>query len=230
MSRYKPELFRYLREYFDGMSSLGIKPILVLDTSSIIQLEQAFRRKQGYARAFQFIDHLTATAPEQDAFIVVPAGVKDEVTQHHLYHSVNRRPEISKETVDRLILSPTQLQSVSSYLQTEQGASRTDTFRYELRGHYLENMTGKKASADPISLTDWEVIDTALASTAYSASHFRQNSAVGSPHPLWGCYRVAVLTGDKHISWTLGEAFNIPRGTSLADYVRPINTRGFIVE
>lgn len=230
MSRYKPELFRYLREYFSGMSSLGIKPVVVLDSSGIIQLEQAFRRSVGYDQAYRFLDHLTSTAPERDALIVVPSGVRDEVIQHHLYHFLNKKPEISQRTVDRLSLCPTQLQSVRSYLQTEDGITRTDAFRYDLRGHYAENITGKKATVDQISLNDWEIIDTALALAHSSASLFKENSGAGSPYPLRGCYRIAVLSGDKHICWTLEEAFNIPKGISLIDYLKPINTRGFIVE
>ena len=230
MTRYKPELFRYLREYFSGMSSLGIKPVVVLDSSSIIQLEQTFRKKEGYDRAYQFIDHLSSTAPERDALIVVPSGVRDEVIQHHLHHFLHGKPEISKRTVDHLSLCPSQLQNVSLYHQTENGAVRVDTFRYDLRGHYTENIAGKKATIDPISFNDWEVIDTALTLANYSASLFKQNSEVGSPYPLKRCYRVAVLSGDKHICWTLEEAFNIPKGISLIDYLKPINTRGFIIE
>jgi len=229
MSRYKPELFRYLREYFSGMSSLGIKPVVVLDSSSIIQMEQAFRRVHGYERAYQFIDDLTSTALERDALIVVPSGVGDEITNHHLYHFLNKKPEISKKTVDRLSVCPTQLQSVLSYLQTEEGVRRTDTFRYDLRGHYTENITGKKATVDQISVNDWEIIDSALALAHYSASLFKQKSEAGSPYPLRGCYRVAVLSADKHISWTLEEAFNIPKGIALLDYMKPINTKEFTV-
>src|SRR3989338_7033148 len=99
MPRYQPNLFTYLREYYTGTSTLGMEPVLILDTSAIIDLEAAFRKQYGALKGHLHLERLITTTTSRGLRFVVPPLILEEIECHHLYHQRRGIPEVSETTL-----------------------------------------------------------------------------------------------------------------------------------
>ncbi|MDP3734406.1 MAG: hypothetical protein Q8R37_04185, partial [Nanoarchaeota archaeon] len=207
MVHEKPNIYHFLQRYFSDRSGLGMKAVLILDTSAIIELETASRKQYGVNQAHEFLDTLHRTAPEGVEFIV-SEGVKKEVKYHAKCH-IGCKPEISPLTSNRILEVPEDKNLLHFMVDKKE---RIDAARYLLRLLYHSKMGGKKKDTDPISRNDWQIIDTAIAAGIYSEAQFERNKLINPTRPFDDCYRAAILSGDKHIYWTIAKSAEEPEG------------------
>lgn len=219
----KPNIYHFLQRYFSDRQGLGMEAVIILDTSAIIGLETVSQQQYGCNHAHEFIDALRNTSPREVKFIV-PTGVKEETKNHTLYHHLNGRPEISFLTLKRILELPEE-SKLQHFIDAHE--ERVDTAHYFLRLMYLFKMEGKKKDCDPISRNDWEIIDMAIAAGIYSEVQFERNKLCNPTKPFEGCYKVAVLSGDKHIYWTLDKSAEEPEGVGLDNFIKPVNINNY---
>jgi hypothetical protein len=223
MANGQPNIFDYLQRFYQPAHALKMQPVLIMDTSAIIDLEQAFQRQYGLRRSYQFIDQLQESAGGQP-LIIIPDGVKEEVHNHKDY-IVSGRPEISQQTIERIVQCTSGIHDLRPFMRTE----RCDGIRYFLRLMYHAGMNGKKRHRDPISFEDWEIIDTAVALGMLGEEQFARQCRAGEENPNRGCYKTAVLSSDRHVYWTIEEAFRHPECVELANYLMPIHVRDYSI-
>ena len=221
MTREKPNLFHFLKRYYEPVQELGMSPYLVLDTSAVIDLEQAFQQNYGLLRSYTFIEELAKTIPGLE--FVIPEPIKQELKIHQ--ESIRGgKPEISLQTLAKLqrySLSPAALDNFS-----REQVERIDAARYTARKIHYALVEGKKAEQDMISHEDWSVIDLGLTLGIFGEYKFEKNTATGKRR-FTECPKVAVLSSDAHIYWTLEQLFQLPEGVGLSQYIKPVNTRNY---
>lgn len=231
MANGKSNLFAYLQRYFRPAKSMEMQPILILDTSAIIDIEQSYQKRYGLRRAHIFLEELITAS--EGASCIVPKKVFGEVAMHHAHSVINGRPEISQPTYERLRASPPFSPKLVEEEYGQRGlftpfpiaARPEEELRYFLRLLCASELCGKKAERDPISRADWDVIDTALSIGCASVEQFRANMGRTVEHFYQHCYKVAVLTADEHILWTLTRSFAEPEGVEMANFLSVVDTR-----
>jgi hypothetical protein len=199
-----------------------MQPILVLDTSAVIDLDQAYQKRYGLLRASQFLTHLQATAPGLK--VLVPPSIKDEIASHRDY-SIGGRPEISPQTLKRVLQYQSRDTAVQEFITQQK--DRIDQARYCLRLLYPQVCNGKKGERDPISLQDWSIIDLAISLGVFSENQLAQNKENNLLNPLQGCYTTAVLTSDYHVYAMINRVFEEPEGVELTHFLKPVNVRAY---
>ncbi len=224
MANGKPNLFQFLQRFYATPTSLEMQPVLVFDTSAVIDLEQDYQRKYGLRRASQFLEHLQATAPGLK--VLVPPAIKDEVASHRDY-SISGRPEISPQTLERVLQYQSRDATVQEFITRQQ--DRIDRARYCLRLLYPHVCDGKKGQRDPISLQDWTIIDLAISLGVFSEDQLAKNKENSLSNPLQGCYTTAVLTSDYHVYALIDRVFEEPEGVGLTHFLKPVNVRSYTI-
>ena len=224
MANGKPNLFEFLKRFYATPISLGMKPILVLDSSAVIDLDQSYQKKYGLRRSFLFLDHLQNAAPGLQ--ILVPQLIKTEL-EYHREWQVGGRPEISSDTLDKIQRLPSYDEPAELFFSQEQ--ARLDQARYCLRLMYAATAEGKKAVQDPISKEDWKIIDTAISVGIFAEEMLLRNKLTGQKNILWGTYKTAALTADAHIYGTITRVFEEPEGVELTQFIKPVNVRSYTI-
>ncbi|MBI2666635.1 hypothetical protein HYX13_03415 [Candidatus Woesearchaeota archaeon] len=221
MAQEKPNLFHFLQRYYESVSDLGMSPYLVLDTSAVIDLEQAFQKRYGLLRSHLFLEELSHTARGMEFIVTEP--IKQELVAHHECIR-GGRPEISVTTFEKLqrySSCPTALQDFRRKQE-----ERIDTVRYTARRSHYALFVGKKAEQDPISSEDWSVIDFGVMLGIFGEYQFEQNAATGKRR-FTNCPKGIVLSSDAHVLLTLEKLFDFPEGVGLAQYIKPLNVRNY---
>ena len=221
MANGKPNLYDSLRLYFSQVAPLQMEPVLIFDTSAVIDLEQDAQRRYGLKKSHEFLDTLQQVT---GATFIFPERVKEELVLHQKYHSVSGRPEISARTLEKIAtFASTENWRVDLFSDEHQ--EKVDGTFYFARLLQQQCCNGKKLSRDPISKVDWDVIDTAISWGMFAEDSYRQNMAAQSTHPFQGVPRISVLSSDYHIYWTLGRLFGEPEGVELESHLKPMNPR-----
>ena len=217
-----PNLFDYLVQYFSESATLGMNPVIILDTSAIIGLEQAHQKHYSFPFACTFLDNLANCSPT-GVQIIAPPQIKKEVIVHNGF-KIAGRPEISDQTTIK-IQALEDDQEMKLFQQEEY--PKIDENSYFLRQMYLDRMRGKKRDDDPISREDWSVIDTAMAYAVLGRHKFELNDNAGKPRRFAGTPKAAALSGDKHILWTIEEALKQPEMVAVGTYLKALNVRDY---
>lgn len=221
MTSDRPNLYDSLRMYFSQVAPLQMEPVLIFDTSAVIDLEQDAQRKYGFKRSHEFLDTLKQVT---GASFIFPERVKEELDLHQKYHSVSGRPEISAKTLEKILaFASKENQGVDLFL--DEHKEKVDGALYFTRLLQQQCCNGKKLKRDPISKVDWDVIDTAISWGMFAEDSYRQNMTAQSVNPFQGVPRISVLSSDSHIYWTLERLFGEPEGVALESHLKPINPR-----
>jgi hypothetical protein len=190
----------------------------------------AYRPKKRYLQSYEFLGDLENCATGK-VMLFAPQEIKNEVSEHHNYHTYRGSPEISHRTLEKVSRCASEMQDLINY-QIPKGIDKRlnqsqseDALRYILRGIHHQNFSGKKLIDDPISANDWQVIDWAARLGSYSRCLFDDNRL--EANPLLGTFKIAVLASDSHIYRTIDKAFDDPEAVGLSDYVRTINPRRY---
>ena len=206
--------------YFSAGTALGMDARLIFDTSALIDLEQDAQRRYGFKRSHTFLDTLQQVT---GASFILPREVREELEIHYKHHLVSGRPEISSHTFSKIERMPTADEELETYLASQQ--EEVDNVQYFTRLLQQRYCNGKKATLDPISPADWSVIDTALLWGMFAKNTYTKNLATASTTPFQGVPRVAVLSSDYHIYWTLERAFEESECVELGSHLKPFNVR-----
>lgn len=220
----KPTLADYLSKYFELPVKLGMRPVIILDTSAVISLEQAYRQEYSFPCAYTFLDTISECS-KVPAQLVVPNPIRKEIVQHGQC-LLGGRPEISPITIHKIDELPTD-PALDQFKKNQAHCQQIDSVRYFLRWFYLSGMTGKKLDLDTISHEDWSVIDTAMAYGIMGHQLFTENERSGQLRRFTSAPKAAVLSGDKHIYWTIEEALKNPEIAELAEFTKAINIRDY---
>ena len=224
MANGEPNLFQFLQRFYTTPAALEMQPVLVLDTSAVIDLDQAYQKRYGLRRATQFLDHLKDTAT--NLRILIPPMIKDEIASHRDY-SIGGRPEISPQTLERVLQYQSRDTAVQEFITQQK--DRIDRARYCLRLLYPQVCNGKKGERDPISRQDWAVVYLAISLGVFSEDRLAKNKKVDLPNLLQGCYTTAVLTSDYHVYALLDRVFEEPEGVELTHFLKPVNVRAYTI-
>ncbi len=203
-------------------------PLIILDTSGILDLELAYRRDPAYnyRQAHAFLDHLTETAA--GVRFLVPESVKRETETHHFYHVRNGRPEVSAATLGRVKDLPSTYSELEQFVSENENA--VDFVRLYARLLQCSDMRGKKAEQDCISSVDLDVVYNALTAglLSHTYEHTYEKIPAQAPEGTGEArrrYRVAVLSSDQHVNWLLREIRKYPWGVGLSRWVEPVEVR-----
>jgi len=98
---YKPNIYEYIESYFNGSTSLGMKPLIILDTCAIIDFESATRKQInfGYRRGHEFINKLSSLV--NNTSFIIPDNIMCEI-EFHKNCQISGTPEISEKTYSLL--------------------------------------------------------------------------------------------------------------------------------
>ncbi len=225
MANGKPDLFEFLRRYYALAPLLEMNPILVLDTSAIIDLERAFQKQYGLRKSYRFLEQLKRTAGGIE--LIIPVKIKEEIRDHALTCTINGRPEIAPDTFERLQRLPDRYAPLEAFVAEQY--QRLDQARYFLRQMHYAHIEGKKCTRDPISQSDWEVIDTAISLGVFAEDKFTSNSLQQKNNYFHSCPKISVLSADYHIIWTIERAFQEPEGVEVENYLKAVDVRDYVL-
>jgi hypothetical protein len=217
---------------FGDRGKIEYDPIIILDTSAVIDIEKFFVRNKRDT-AVSCFDKIAQVVG--NATFIVPKCVYAEIGEHHKHHKVGKRKEISNETYGFI---------TSCYQETgNQDAlinplvTIADDLRYLIRSLYFENIDEKKLNRDPISCADWDLVDQAIylarISEMYLGKTLDQRVSLEDspknvdldkvPNP----FKIAVLSSDKHIYFPLELLLESPEGIKYNSLLKPINLRNY---
>jgi hypothetical protein len=230
-------LYDYLESFFCASSpyakELGIIPVVVLDTSAIMDIEKAFV-KSGKKTGAVGLEQIANSARGLGRVkFVVTDRVTQECANHHYHLSsngyCNGLGDLVFSAVRGFNMSAKENDLLLRHSDLE--LPGFDDLRYELRETFSSTITGKKANEDPISMTDLDIVDASVFLAYLSAQRFTENLKQGDVPPLEGIYRVVTLSSDAHVNKSLNLFLSSPDGARYLDYLRPVNVREyFLVE
>jgi len=240
----RPNIYAYMKSYFNGLASLGMKPLIILDTCAIIDLELATRKQInfGYKRGNEFVHKLNSLLSNSN--LVIPDKIMREIENHKNCH-ISGTPEISEKTYDLLVASSKGIpEDVKSYVKDANKTYETNFGEGILKSSpsdldsklYLANwflhsnkcnLSNKKFVLDIISTPDLDLIKIALTIANFSAHKFKLNEKNGLHKLLKETYKIAILSSDAHIYKTLNALSREPEFAHLKEYVNPINVRKY---
>jgi len=226
MANGKPDLFEFLSRYYTPARQLEMKPMMILDTSAIIDMERAFQKQYGLRKSYRFLEQLERTAPGVEC--IIPPKIKKEIETHALTSTINGRPEIATNTYELLQYLPEEYAPLKAFVAEQH--QRLDKARYFLRQMHYANIEGKKCTRDPISQSDWEVIDMGISLGVFAEETFRRNTTKGIINPFHSCPKISVLSSDYHIIWTIERAFQEPEGVEVGNYLKAVDVRRYALE
>lgn len=231
-------LLNVIDKYFNP--SAGQVPILMIDTGTLIDLEE-YAKRSGFHRA----PHKTAgeffsQVCDLARCVVFPRGVYREIEEHHSKSFKNGKPEIGKEIYD----------IACAYNEVSKDLLEETAFLYHYSVPYRDEVNklqeiveilhrevngGRKGEKkvngkDPISNNDLEFLNSAVRLGVKSLFQFRlnQNESGDMPAAIDGTYRIAVLSPDSHIYKPLNIFITRPEGVSYRDYLQAFNPREYI--
>ncbi|MBT4651647.1 hypothetical protein HOC13_03950 [Candidatus Woesearchaeota archaeon] len=230
-------LYDYLESFYCSSSphtkELGVIPVIVLDTSAIMDIEKAFV-KSGKKTGAVGLEQIAESARGMGKVkFVVTDRVTQECADHHYHLSSNGYRnglgDIIFSAVRGFNLTARDENLLFRYNTSE--LSGFDEMRYGLRELFSSTITGKKAEQDPISPTDLDIIDASMFLAQKSAEQFAENIKQDNGSPLENVYRTIVLSSDAHVNKALNLFLSSPDGARYLDYLRPVNAREyFLVE
>ena len=226
MANGKPDLFEFLSRYYTPTQQLEMKPILILDTSAIIDMERAFQKQYGLRKSYRFLEQLKRTASGVEC--IIPPKIKEEIETHALTSTINGRPEIATDTYELLQRLQEGYAPLEAFVADQH--ERLDQARYFLRQMHYANIEGKKCTRDPISQSDWEVIDMGISLGVFAEETFRRNTTKGIINPFHSCPKISVLSSDYHIIWTIERAFQEPEGVEVENYLKAVDVRRYVLD
>ena len=189
LTRRKPDIVKGLEKLTKHIKSdLGKKPIALVDTSFIIDLERI--REQKVKGKDYSTDMVYGVFSDRNIPLFVTSEIREEVTKHHFNHYRNHRnnPEISNETYDKVVkMHKAWIEFLAhGFPSRDLEQTRLDVYLSQCEvfeeGH-------KKREIDKISRADRELVSAALWVKGHCADTFNLESPSG----------VAVLSTDSHV-------------------------------
>lgn len=230
--RKRIELGYALDNYFSP--NVGQIPIMIVDTSTIIDLEEKARGFNSHA-AEKVASALLTDITKLARYIVIPKNIFNEIEKNHRQRTKNSRPLIGKEIYNQVL----------AYIKdSREFVSQTDEFfkksqihtgifnklkerLKELNGEINYGKKGKKIKDDPMSEADMNVMESAIKFAIKSSAYLESRIEAQYQNLVEGTYRVAVLSGDSHIYRPLKRIIEIPEGLRYRDYILALNTRAY---
>ena len=233
--RRKIELGDALERYFKP--NIGPIPIMIVDTSTIIDLEEKAR---GFStRAYgKVASVLLSDLAKPINYVIIPQEVMHETENHHRHSIKNGRPEISKEMYASLLgyasHSKNLIDETKEFFKDSKEHSEIfknlESLAKNLHKEINEGKKKKKTERDPLSETDMGVIGLSLKFAIKSSAHLHEEvSEKGEiPEVLRGTYRIAVLSADSHIYKPINKILETSEGFPYRDYLFAFNTREYL--
>jgi len=233
--RKKMELGDTLENYF--RPSIGQIPVIIIDTSTVIDLEEKSRDLSQRASG-ELASALLEDLAKLSRYVVVPENILNEISMHHTRGVKNGRPEISRRLYDSIckyaasskkIIVEADEFLVSHSLYSEIFESLCSLAK-KLHDEINEGKKLKKIKRDPISTADLELINISLKlavkSSAYLHDKIKEKGDV--PEVLKDTYRIATLSADSHVYRPINHLLETPEGLRYRDYLFAFNTRGYL--
>ena len=234
MKRTKIELGDALERYFRPY--IGQVPIMIVDTSTIIDLEE--KAKRFSTRSFGEVAKILLTdLAKSIKHFIVPSRVLKEVGDHHKYCIKNGRPEISREMYAAICNYAKESRDIVN--KTEEFFRTSSPYSaifddLELLAKNLHNEINcgkkeKKIKRDPLSDTDMEVITLSFKFAIKSSACLDEKVAEKGdvPDVLKGTCRIAVLSADSHIYRPINKILETSAGLNYRNYLFAFNTRDY---
>ncbi len=233
--RKKIELGDALENYFSP--SIGQIPITIIDTSTVIDLEEK-SRDLSHRASGELASALLEDLAKLSHYVVIPDNILYEIKRHHLNGTKNGRPEISRALYDSICGHAASSEKIivdaGKFLEFNRAYSETfenlSFLAEKLHDEINEGKKLKKIRRDPISTADLELINLSLKLAVKSSAHLDKKVAEKGdvPDVLKDTYRIAVLSADSHIYKPINKILETSEGLNYRNYLFAFNTREYL--